>query len=109
MKLKIGHLTVPVVRLPDDHPEKGLVYGLYEPLTTKISLCPIAAPAKQAETLIHEILHAIYDAYGLGGPDHDEETVCSILGRGLAQVIKDNAALGGVLRAGLVDGSRIVR
>jgi hypothetical protein len=45
-----------------------------------------------ASTLIHEILHAIYEEYNVEGDDGEERTVRS-LGRGLMQVFLDNPDL----------------
>ena len=49
-------------------------------------------PALLAETLIHEVLHAIYRAYDLQGED-DEERTTTTLGLGIVQVVRDNPVL----------------
>ena len=44
-------------------------------------------------TLLHEVLHAVYDLYDLG-PDDSEEDVVMRLSNGLQMVMVDNPGLG---------------
>jgi hypothetical protein len=47
---------------------------------------------RAVETVIHEITHAIYDAYVIR-PEDDEERTVTTLAKGWAQVYYDNPAL----------------
>lgn len=44
---------------------------------------------RSAETMIHEILHAVWDTQGLGD-NETEERIVTCFGLGLSQVIRDN-------------------
>lgn len=46
-------------------------------------------PSVKSATLLHEILHVVYDEYGLA-KDDPEERVVTTLSNGLCQVIRDN-------------------
>jgi len=47
---------------------------------------------RMAETLLHEILHGIYYAYGLVDSD-EEEKIVSLMSTGLFKVLMDNPEL----------------
>ena len=69
-------------------------YGCIEHNDAVIRLQRSNTPQKQTETIIHEILHGIINAFDpveqLGMSNEVEERVVRTLGRGLYQVIKDN-------------------
>lgn len=46
------------------------------------------------ETLLHEILHALCDAWGAGLEDEAEEHIVGVLSTGLTQVLRDNPVIG---------------
>ena len=48
--------------------------------------------SRKGETLVHEIIHAIYHEYGLEDTDK-EERIVSVLSTGLYQVLVDNPKL----------------
>ena len=66
------------------------------------------APADQAETLIHECIHAIWHDRKMG-KRVTEESAASHLGAGLAQLIRENPKLMTALSNALHDGKPIIR
>ena len=62
----------------------------------KIFLDPNVSAAKTEQTLIHEILHAIWWSYGLKNSelgDKKEEAIVDSMSQGLYQVLNDNDLL----------------
>jgi hypothetical protein len=59
-----------------------------------------ASKAYAADTLLHEVSHAIYWVYGIKSEDDEERTV-STLSTGWVQVYKDNPWLAGWLKKAL--------
>ena len=57
--------------------------------TCKIYINKDNAPARQAQTLIHEVLHILYANGGLEEGD-SEERIVTVLSTGLNQVLEDN-------------------
>ncbi len=51
------------------------------------------APAKVANTLMHEICHAIYYVYGIAKQDAEEEHAVTMMANGLSGVLVDNPGL----------------
>lgn len=50
-------------------------------------------PEDQLNTLIHECLHAIYNAYGIVKDDEEEESVVRVLANGITDVVLRNPKL----------------
>jgi hypothetical protein len=90
--IRIGPYDIPVT-IADIKAEEGRVmFGVYSAFGT-IELNPIAPnPIHGADTVLHEILHAVYANAGLS-PLSDEEHVCSAISTGLLQVLRDNPKL----------------
>lgn len=57
-----------------------------------IYVCDQFDPAVVADTLIHEVLHAIWHEYGMQDDDKEERTV-HMMATGLTQLFRDNPAL----------------
>jgi len=85
--LKIGHLTYSVDRIQfeDEH-------GQHNGGLKQISIAPCCANDRAVATLIHEVMHAIFEATAWSEKDGvlEEETICTFIGNGLAQVFLDN-------------------
>jgi len=60
----------------------------------KISICDSYSPTRTAEILLHEIMHAIYDAMGIQIPEKYSEDIDEYLvttfSKGLISVMYDN-------------------
>jgi hypothetical protein len=71
--------------------------GDCNPNTATIRVADSRPPAVIAETLIHEVLHAVMDDAGMDMDKDDEERLVSGLSPRLAALIADNPALMGSL------------
>lgn len=100
MNLKIGFMTVPVRPMEPTTPGDFLMDGVFRPGASRIDINPSIAPARQAEVLLHEVLHAAWFAAAIPEKPTEEVAVTG-LARSLAQVIRDNPELLGALVAGL--------
>lgn len=67
-------------------------YGNHFPVEGKIDYVRLKQGGETADTIIHEILHALWDKMFVGKGD-DEEAIVSKLGTGLTTVMKDNPEL----------------
>ena len=94
-KLKIGGMMWEVEQ-SNDTTNEGNCFGSTHPLTQKFFLDPKIKQQKKEQTLIHEILHAIWWTNGMRSRkelnDHEEYIIDS-LSQGLYQVLKDNGLL----------------
>jgi hypothetical protein len=97
--IRVGPFDVSVAQMPPGEPEAD--YGDYEDSKLRIQMAAtFASPAQEAETFIHEILHAIWTTYNVKDEDKEERTVAT-LAIGLAQVLRDNKDLAEWLRDAL--------
>ncbi len=98
-KVRIGHIDFLIREM--DHVNARDSYGLYVAETQEIHLSKGMHGRRQAEVLIHEILHGIVDHYNMGHVLGDkEEPVVRGIALGLATVIRDNQKLfGDILKA----------
>ena len=98
MKIKVDHRTIAVRGRP--HKRRD---GVFKDRQCLIEVSPEISPAQQADTLIHEIFHAIWATRGL--PDQITEEECvTRLASGWATVMRDNPDLGVVLECALRSG-----
>ena len=103
MRLKIDHRTIRVEGMPDDGDARGLFHN-----REGVIQIEWGQPAdEQAETLIHEILHAIWASRQIQEPI-DEEGAVSQLASGLATVLRDNPRLAPALISAFKKGKPIV-
>lgn len=107
MMLRIAHRNVTVRQMVEKDVPRGKSWdGFWHAGPGIIALCPKAQPDVQANTLIHECLHAIWHTQNL--PDRsDEETVVTRVADGLVQLIRDNPQFMAAVMAG-IGGTRIV-
>lgn len=88
--IKVGHRDIEVVLAPRSAMDGA--YGDYLDDAQRIRLSMDRKPQSQAETLIHEILHACWPAHWSLVGDV-EETFVSALAPALSQVVRDNGEL----------------
>lgn len=105
MKLRIGHRNITFRRAVRGEDADNAADGMYLPNAGAIWISDTQLPEVQAEKSIHEVIHAVWDAYGMA-PTVNEETAATILAKGLAQVLRDNPAFVGAVMAAL-DGAPI--
>jgi antirestriction protein len=67
-------------------------YGDCDKMNAKIRVCTSHDTARTVETLIHETLHACWEAGSLGSKETEEKAV-TVLAKQLAQVLRDNPHL----------------
>ena len=107
MRIKVGHRHYVVQPLPEDR--RKALDGLCHLHTGVIELNPDNPPQVQAETLLHELLHAVWEAGGVTRVGRrDEETVVSLLSLGLERVMVDSPEAFEVINQGLA-GTPIVK
>lgn len=93
--LKIGGFTW-TIEEHQDVAREGNIFGSTHQTSQKFFLEPNLSIQKQQQTILHEILHAVWWQSGLGriwdGPDKskDEERIIHALSMGLYQVLRDN-------------------
>lgn len=88
MIVKLDHRDIRIVGIPE-HPKHA---GVFKDRECLIEIVDAQSSQQQAETLIHELLHAIWATRGL--PNRMTEEACvSRLASGLATVIRDNPEL----------------
>ncbi len=76
-------------------------FGQTDSKTNTIKIAHALARSRQAEVLLHECLHAII--VGHITKEEEEETIVTVLGQGLTQLIKDNPRLFTKMIAALSD------
>ena len=90
-QIRVGPFVYSVIPLPKDEAVK--TYGMFDADAQKILLREkFSSPAQEAETVLHEVGHAIFEVMGLTDKDSEERTVAQF-SCGLAMVIRDNPAL----------------
>lgn len=88
--LRIGHLTYRVIPLPP--PERKICSGYCDTARQLIAIDFSRPVDRQLEILLHEIGHALWDAYGLPPREYEERAVAT-LAVGWAQLYQVNPAL----------------
>lgn len=99
--VKVGHRDISVSALSPTKARDMEADGIYSPSRRAIEIDPNLTPPDQAETLIHEILHALWHYMGL--PEKaPEERVVEALSLGLATVLRDNPELHAMIHQALL-------
>ena len=106
MKLTIGHLDYEVRPMTEDDESHGVNNGETDLETQEILIDCSTSAARQMEVLLHEIVHALWNAYDMPARA-GEERVCGFLGNGLTAVMRANPHLLPVLIA-MRDGAGFV-
>jgi hypothetical protein len=89
LAVRIGPMVCTVRPMRLDEPDASDADGNYDPETGAITVLASAPPWRQAELLIHETLHGMWEVQRLGETATEEE-VCDKIAKALAQVIRDN-------------------
>ena len=91
-RVKIGHVTYRIVPLED--PDRApVVYGLYMGNDCIIKIDVTRDTQIVRDTLLHEIMHGIWQLYAIDDEDLQERTICT-MATGLTQVFADNPKIG---------------
>jgi Zn-dependent peptidase ImmA (M78 family) len=95
-KLKIGYQDIVIERETSTFQKQSDSYGEYDHRKNSISIQTGLSPLDEANTLLHEILHAVAYINSLTQSDqpldteNKEEIVINSMTNGLAQVFRDN-------------------
>lgn len=100
-RLRVGHLDIRVYPWSDEAANQEDADGIYYVATDSIYIRASRSPAEQIRILIHEILHVIWDTWGMGDGALTEEEVCSRIDLGLVNVLRDNPHLLSLIGAAL--------
>lgn len=92
LKIKIAARAFTVSPMTKTEFDTGDCVGFTQPNVGKIGIYPGIPPDHQAETLLHELIHAAWYAYGLPAKA-TEEQVAQGLGAAFAQILRDNPLL----------------
>lgn len=92
--LRIGAYDIALILELHPKGERGdAVFGIWSDAEHKIVLeTDQPSRLRVANTLIHEINHAIFTTCGMGDRE-SEERICTALANGWCQVLRDNPAL----------------
>ena len=102
-KLKVGHRVYTVQQPPAAWIEETGNHGLCDTDAHVLTVARHPNTRQRANTLLHETLHAVFEAANLRSTavDRHEELIVSALANGLCDVLADNPALLAALRDGL--------
>lgn len=103
MHLKIDALIIRIEPMVCD----GKARGYFDATKQLIQIEVSQSPASQADTLIHEILHAIWSSRHMKPRLYEEQAVTQ-LASGLATVLRDNPDLPLWLEQALIENVPIV-
>jgi len=94
-KIKIGYQDVNINLISFDK-EVDHVFGEYDSVKNTIDLNKTQAPRSMANSLLHEVVHAVIYETGLNSDgnclsnDKDEELAVNAITNSLSQIIRDN-------------------
>ena len=89
--IRVGSYDVKVTPLTVEETEKCL--GIFHKNEMRMGLADkYATKQMEAQIVLHELLHAIYEVMGIHAKDGEERIVAQV-SQGLAQVIRDNPKL----------------
>lgn len=91
-KVRVAGKDYRVEVLPRSDMDDGAL-GTFDRVACVIALAAEQAPAEKAESLLHELLHAVASNHKLGLGDEAEETVVNAFSRGLFAILRDNPKL----------------
>ncbi len=88
MKLEIAGKAFELARVPARQLDD--CNGQVDLDALRIEIASGLHPDKEADTVLHEVLHALWDAYGLREKKDSEERIVTALAAGLLNVLKAN-------------------
>ena len=96
VKIKVGFLTYKVEAIPKEVADAKGVYGYVNHTKQIIRVDEELSAERYKEVLLHEILHTVYNMWGINDGEQEEEIV-NKMGNGLATVFRDNPKLKEIL------------
>lgn len=93
-KIRIGGRTADVKQeIELRNPQGGLCLGQWSRDNFELALGPHENEETRKETLVHEIVHALFDHFNLNGTPPDEEHITDCMARGFLMIMNDNPKL----------------
>ena len=89
-RIKVGYKYFDVEFHATSHDLEPGYSGMCQHMKQKIIVTDSLSPAKQANTLLHETLHAICNEYEIFDDDNLEERAVTCLANGLCLLIQEN-------------------
>jgi hypothetical protein len=110
MKIKVGYTDYTVKAMPAElGASQWAATACCLPDTQAIYIRPEATPQKQGAALLHELIHAMFNSFGLPSEGLSEEDVATKLEIPLANLFRDNPRLPGVIRRALTEDKPIIK
>lgn len=91
-KIKIGPLDFDIRWYDRTEEDREARYGYSDANELIIGISERLAPAKKADTFMHEAIHALWYVFGMAEKEY-EENAASRLGIGIAMIARDNPEL----------------
>lgn len=100
-RIKVAAFDIKIITFPDREAELRQLFGEFSALDQTIRIdSKIVGTIKGIDTLIHELNHAIYWAYGIYDEDK-EERIVGAFATAWTQIYRDNPELLEFIKAGL--------
>lgn len=90
--VKISGFDIELIMIGTAEADERAIYGLFSSKESNIRIYHNGNKWKTLDTVIHELLHAVFWAYNIHDDDKEERTV-STVSVGLTQVFRDNPEL----------------
>lgn len=103
--IRVGYRDYTVIDWQREDAEGAARFGECDKNRAIIKVCLDYGPAKSANTLLHEVLHAAYMAGRLNDKE-PEEKVVSVLSDQLSQIWRDNPEFVAFMSTALTDGTK---
>ena len=87
MQIKIGHLTYDVIEVAKEHMDDAHRYGDCNHDKQRIRLSDDMSQERYNEVLLHEIIHAVFNAQNI--QSENEEVIVTSLANGLSAVLTE--------------------
>jgi Zn-dependent peptidase ImmA (M78 family) len=92
-KIKIGYQTYDVLLVPELNNDRGhSLFGQHSFKDHSIKIWNQCSPVQRKATLVHELLHSLFDMY-YPLNSQDEEPIVEALSNGLVTALQDNKNL----------------
>jgi len=92
-KIRIGPYDWKVTYFGKDEYMKRECFGRTDELAMELEICDAFTNQSTANTMLHEIFHALWFAHNMKSKEGEEETSVAALATGMTQVFKDNPDL----------------
>lgn len=106
-KIILGHKEIEILPLERTDSDAHEVHGFYFPNHSKIKIDMSQNVAESAETLVHEVLHAVWNQMCLKSENVNEEDVVTALSKGICLLIKQNPDFFTLVKNAIINNKKI--